>query len=48
MSDHDQNMEAENDENLEELSFVPSAVSEPRWALDVFDQKCRAKSFNGF
>ena len=27
----DPNMEVEDDENLEELGFVPSAVSEPRY-----------------
>ena len=34
--------------NLEELSFVPSAVSEPLWALLVCDNKCRAKGFKFF
>ena len=36
-------MEAEGEKNLEELSFVPSAVSEPHWALHMCDDKCRAK-----
>ena len=39
MSHIDQNMESEEDKNLEELGFVPSAVSEPRWALHIFDKK---------
>ena len=29
----DQDMEAEDEKNMEELSFVPSGVSESRWAL---------------
>ena len=41
----DQTMEVEDDENLVELSFVSSAVSEPRWALHMCDKKCKAKSF---
>ena len=41
-------MEAEDDKNLEELGFVPSAVSEPRWALHICDKKCRATSFKFF
>ena len=28
--------EAEDEENREELCFVPSAVSEPRWALHLW------------
>ena len=37
----DQNMEAGDDEHLEELGFVPSAVSEPRWAKSFnFFQNC--------
>ena len=33
-------IEEENEEEVEELSFVPSAVSEPRWALHMCDNKC--------
>ena len=38
----EQHMEAEDGE-MEELSFVPSAVSEPRWAVHMCDHKCRGK-----
>ena len=38
-------MEAEDEKNMEGLSFVPSAVSEPRWALQKCDNKCRAQCF---
>ena len=31
----EQKMEAEDEKDMEELSFVPSAVSEPRWALHM-------------
>ena len=41
-------MEAENEEEMEELSFIPSAVSEPRRALHICDIKCRAKGFKFF
>ena len=30
---------------MEELSFVPSAVSEPRWAVHMCDKKCTANGF---
>ena len=30
---------------MEELSFIPSAVSEPRWALHVCDIECREEGF---
>ena len=30
------------------MSFVPSAVSEPRWVLDMFDDKCATKGFKFF
>ena len=30
---------------MEELSFVPSAVSEPRWALHMCDNKCSIEGF---
>ena len=33
-------IEEENEEEMEELSFLPSAVSEPRWALHICDNKC--------
>ena len=39
----EQGMETENEEDMEELSFLPSAVSEPRWALQICANKCRAK-----
>ena len=31
-------LEESDDEEIEELSFIPSAVSEPRWALPMCDQ----------
>ena len=37
-------VEAEDEKNMEELSFVPSAVSEPRWALHM----CYNKGFKFF
>ena len=30
---------------IEELSFVPSAVSEPRWVLHMCDNKCNHEGF---
>ena len=30
---------------MEELSFVPSAVSEPRWALHMCNDKCNKEGF---
>ena len=33
----DQRLEADNEEEMGELSFIPSAVSEPRWALHMCD-----------
>ena len=30
---------------MEELSFIPSAVSELRWALHKCDDKCREEGF---
>ena len=44
----DQNMEAVNEKNMEALSVVPSAVSEPRWALHMCEKKCRAKGYKFF
>ena len=44
----DQNMEAEDEKNMEELSFVPSAVSEPRWAPQMCDNECRTELFKFF
>ena len=41
-------MEAEDEEEMEELSFVSSAVNEPRWALHKCDNKCREKGFKFF
>ena len=35
--------EQEEHGNLEELAYVPSAADEPRWALHMCDNKCRAK-----
>ena len=32
----------------EEVSSVPSAVSEPRWDLHMCDNKCRAKRLKFF
>ena len=32
-------------EEMEELSFVPSAVSEARWALHMCDNKCSREGF---
>ena len=48
MSHLDRNVEAEDEKNTEEMSFVPSAVSEPRWALRMCDKKCGAKGFKFF
>ena len=41
----EQKMEAENVEDMEELSF---AASEPRWAVYMCDNKCRDKDFKFF
>ena len=41
----DQKTEAEDENDMEELSFVPSAVSEPRWGLHMCCNKCREKGF---
>ena len=35
----------ENEEETEELSFIRSAVSEPRWTLHMCDNKCRQEGF---
>ena len=32
--------EGSDDEEMEELSFIPSAVSESRWALRMCDNRC--------
>ena len=32
-------------QEMEELSFIPSAVSEPRWALHMSDNKCCKEAF---
>ena len=45
---HGAEMEPEGAMNMEELIFVPSAVSEPSWAVHRCDKKCRAKSFKFF
>ena len=44
----DQKMEAEDEENMEEPSSVPSAFSETRRALHMCDNKCGAKGFKFF
>ena len=41
-------MEAEDEKNMKEPNFVPGAVSEPRWAVHVCDDKCREKGFKFF
>ena len=41
-------MEAEDEKDMEELSLIPSAVREPRWALHMCDDKCREKGFEFF
>ena len=41
----DQKVEVEDEKNIEELSSVPSAVSEPRWALHMCDNKCGTEGF---
>ena len=38
-------IEEENEEEMKELSFIPSAVSEPRCALHMCDYKCRKEGF---
>ena len=44
----EQKIEAEDQKTMEEVSFVPSAVREPRWVLDMFDDKCTTKGFKFF
>ena len=39
----EQKMDAEDEKDMEEVNFVPSAFSEPRWAVRVSDNKCSAK-----
>ena len=41
-------MGAEDEKDMDEVCFVSSAVSEPRWASHVCDNKCREKSFKFF
>ena len=36
------------EEEMEEPSFIPSAVSEPRWALHMCADKCREEGFELF
>ena len=38
-------MEAENEEEMKDLGFIPSAVSDPRWALHMCDNKCTEKGY---
>ena len=45
MSRHLQWIEEEHEEEMKELSFIPSAVSEPRWALHMCDDKFREEGF---
>ena len=45
MSHLDQNMEGEDDENLEELGFVPVALSGPRWAPHMCDKEVQSEGF---
>ena len=40
-----QGFEEIHDEEMKELSFIPSAVREPRWALHVCDNKCNKEGF---
>ena len=47
LTSHLENIEAEDENNMEELSFVSNVVSEPRWALHMCN-KCRAKGFEFF
>ena len=44
----DQKRVPDDQKNMEELSLVPSAVSGPRWALPVCDNRCGAKGFKFF
>ena len=51
MQDHvsgQQGFEELGQEEIEELSFVPGAVSEPRWVLHMCDNKCREEGFKFF
>ena len=43
-----QGLEELGQEEIEALSFVPSAVSEPQWALQMCDNKCREEGFEFF
>ena len=40
----EQKMVEEDKEGVEELNFVPSAVSEPRWSLHMCDNRCWGKA----
>ena len=44
----EQKMEAEDEKDMEELSFVPSAVREPRWTLHMCDCQCGEEGFEFF
>ena len=44
----EQKVEAEEEKNMQWLTFVPSAVSEPRWALHRCDNQRGAKGFQFF
>ena len=38
-------IEEESEQDMEELSFIPNAVSEPRWALHMCDNMCGEEGF---
>ena len=40
-----QRLEEIDDEEMKELSFIPSAASEPRWAMHMCDNKCNKEGF---
>ena len=40
-----QGLEEIDDEEMEEMSLIPSAVSAPRWALHMCDNKCNTEGF---
>ena len=44
VSQHPEWVEEENEDEMEEPSFVSSAVSEPRWALHMCDGECGEKA----
>ena len=42
---HNSWIKKENEEDMEELSLIPSALNEPRWTLHICDNKCRKEDF---